>query len=117
MKLVHAVTAAAIAVISPANPANAVRSFVDGNWLFDQCDAKTDVAQLTCAIYIAGVIDGKADLASDLRRNSDCPPEGVVIRQLREIVDRYLEAHPERRRSPAASLVHDAVGTAFQCGW
>ena len=84
--------------------------------------------QVECMAYIAGIWDGiqygmksVGDSSrppaekNDFQTSGICVPGGVAIRQLRDVVVKHLEAHPERRDSDAAALVGVALATAYPC--
>jgi hypothetical protein len=57
-------------------------------------------------MYLMGYVTGIADIALDI-------PTTVTRRQLVDIVERYLEAHPEERHEPGVILVLKALRSVF----
>jgi hypothetical protein len=88
-------------------------SYKSGNDLLNDCTSNTD-SQLVCIGYIQGVADTWAAFRAVSSR-PDCVPEGVLVRQLRDVVLRFLQAHPEHRHSAATSLVMNAFAEAWHC--
>jgi hypothetical protein len=96
-----------VCLVPPALAADdAVHGFFDGNDLLRWCTSKDAL----CTGYVAGVSD-------ELSRNGPtvCRPEHVTVEQLRELVTRYLERHPEERQLQASSLVVGAMRDAWPC--
>jgi hypothetical protein len=94
-------------LVAPAAAANTVDAFVTGNRLHDLCKADRG----DCTAYALGVIDAiNAAHAVPL-----CIPDKVVGEQVRDLVARWLNDHPERRQGPAAELVFSAISAAFPC--
>ena len=91
--------------------AEPVRAYMSGNDLFDTCSVASDrtFLQGTCDGYIVGAIDAMQD------SKTTCVPAGVVIKQLRDVVVQYLQAHPEERQYTAAGIIREAISEAFPC--
>lgn len=105
------IAAFTIASIQSASPANAM--FYDGNDVLRFCGSEQeDVMQ--CAGFIVGVVDSFNRIPN---RTKGCfeTPEGATVRQLRDVVVKWLEAHPEDRHLPGAGLVMLALNNAFPC--
>jgi Rap1a immunity proteins len=54
------------------------------------------------------------ELAGVMKKLS-CEPPGVTAGQVKDVVVRYLEKHPESRHAVGASLVLAALYEAFPC--
>jgi hypothetical protein len=99
------------AVLSYAGAAAAQRfSPVDGNKLLGFCTSKSPVG---CDAYISGVADAIA--AGGPGKAPACIPDGVTGVQLRDVMVKYLKAHPESRQQKAGTLTVRALGQAFPC--
>ena len=85
-------------------------TFVNGNQLFSKCDDDGDTPNgIGCLHYIAGVAD------TLLMHKEICAPNGVTVRQLADIVTKYLRDNPEVRHFTAASDTTVALARAFPC--
>ncbi len=99
------------AIVLAAGTAEAQRvSRVDGNRLLTMC---MSAAKAECDAYLSGVADtigvqGRAHAAA-------CIPTAVTGTQLREVVDKYISAHPQSRQEKAADLTMKAFAAAFPC--
>jgi hypothetical protein len=89
-------------------------SFRTGNQLWEECSApdSDDFRNGTCAGYIVGVTDV---MQSQKSANSICIPDGVNIKQLVDVVKKFLSDHPEMRQQPADWQVTSALSVAFVC--
>jgi hypothetical protein len=96
--------------------------FETGNSLKTECDGgdvkTSDGPYLLgrCIGYVVGIADVmSAD--NDVNGYRACiPTDGVTEAQLRDVVTRFLNAHPETRHLLAAGLVAQALHEAFACG-
>lgn len=110
-----------VAAAMLATPAQAV----DGNelykwgseWKRSDTEKSRDSGSFTG--YIQGTIDLHTDMSDPevkfLKATLFCLPDNVQVEQAFEAVMRYLEAHPEKRRFTASSLVASALWEAFPC--
>jgi hypothetical protein len=116
-------------------PANyAVGQTIDGNMLYSACIASEDLVQQGfCIGWMMGQIDGESSgafivlsQAGDYNTAAEvnpvinmflgrCIPESATNQQLKDVVVRYLERHPETRHQPARMLANLALGKAFPC--
>jgi hypothetical protein len=62
-----------------------------------------------CLGYVAGVSDALEEV------NQICPPKGVNVRQIIDLIVKYLSDHPEKRHYDAASEAGLALMDAFPC--
>jgi hypothetical protein len=116
---------AALVILITIQPAFSHRKgfgFETGNSLKTECDGSdvgtSDESYLLgqCIGYVAGIADVmSAD--NDVNGYRACiPTDGVTEAQLRDVVMRFLNAHPETRHLLAAGLVAQALQEAFACG-
>ena len=117
--------AVGLAVLLTAGEGRA--DFFDGQKLNEVCNdgERDDQDSLIpfgqCMGYIAGVYDaGKVlDTATDKRQWKGgwtaCVPDGVPAGQLKEVVKKWLRAHPERWHYAAGGLVARAFDESFPC--
>lgn len=125
-----AITMFALTLTSPA-----IAGFIDGNELYKDC-AK-DRAFIVS--YVAGVIDKQeVDVlaalnlrmaASSLKGAENewfirsfnhisigsCVPENVTLKQLGDVVCKWLGANPDARHDSAAVLIGRAFSSSWQC--
>ena len=88
--------------------------FETGNTLYQKCQG--NITQLSlCIGYIGGAYDGIAAMQDQTGQRIICPPAGVTQGQMRDIVVKYLQYHPETRNELAADLTALALGAAFPC--
>lgn len=66
-----------------------------------------------CNGYITGVVDASRGIAWDGTRF--CEPDIYSDSQLKKIVIKYLNDHPEKLHKAAGSLVQAALYEAFPC--
>ncbi|WP_352893930.1 Rap1a/Tai family immunity protein [Mesorhizobium sp. M0848] len=90
---------------TPANSQNIV-AFITGNDLNDFCMQ----SPIQVFGYLEGLVDGEV-----FEPQHYCLPEGVQIRQLKEVTCRFLQDHPESRQQPAPSLVRMSFRAAWPC--
>lgn len=82
--------------------------WMSGNELHDTCSSGTAVDKALCLSYVMGVLDGSRFLDQPLKT-----PTGATGGQVRDVVAKYLEDHPETREQPARTLVKSAVVEAW----
>ncbi|NIO42769.1 MAG: hypothetical protein GTO41_23040 [Burkholderiales bacterium] len=119
MKTLRAVLLIVTALL--ALPARAV----DGNELYKwgtqwkQSDAQRAQDAGSYAGYVQGFIDLHRDLSDPeigmLKMRLFCLPARTQLDQVLDVVFRYLEGHPEKRRFTGSSLVSAALWGAFPC--
>jgi Rap1a immunity proteins len=63
--------------------------------------------------YCLGFVVGVGNSSNSSGGN--CPPKGVTRDQAKDVVVRYLQAHPEIRHYPATVLTQTALAEAFPC--
>jgi hypothetical protein len=90
---------------------------MDGNKLFPFCrDAEKDYySNGFCDGYITGVYDALQGKGKGLNGVTFCPPNGVTIGQLSDIVKKWLVDNPQHRHFVADSLLVAALSEAFPC--
>lgn len=88
--------------------------FHDGNELLERCHGAPSLAEA----YVTGISDGVqygATYAADYSGYRYCSPQGATSRQYRDLVCSYIEAHPESRQQPGATLIMEALFSAWPC--
>ena len=94
-----------------------------GNTLFEQCTRERDSAtywydDATCTAYIQGFVEGATsfqELWPKERPKAICLPAKATAGQIRDVVVKYLNQHPERRHLPAMMSILTATVAAFPC--
>ena len=89
----------------PVSARSDYQAFENGNALYKHCEARDSF----CADYLEGVADTLISV------DIGCVPAGVTAGQMRDVITKYLNNHPETRRYVAASLVYLALDEAFGC--
>jgi hypothetical protein len=93
----------------------AIAGEVSGNDLLDWCKKPVPMGAM-CVGYIVGASDANLDFFNALgAEHLFCIPNGVTREQTRDVVVKYLNAHPERRHFSASSQVPQALEEAFPC--
>jgi hypothetical protein len=69
----------------------------------------------TCQSYLMGLLDGEKAVLNILNVHLLCVPRDVTIDQVRLIVVREGQKHPEKLHYTASSLVYSAIKHAFPC--
>jgi hypothetical protein len=92
-------------------------TFINGNELLSKCSEEADNRHWgVCSGYISSASDVYETLLEwkevELRH---CLPEGVRVRQLEQVVLKYLNEHPEKLHRAASGLVLNALYEAFPC--
>ncbi len=107
---------AAALVLALAGEARATA--INGNELFESCKDTLGPGQFRCLEYTRGVVDMMVIVrvtGVDFPVPVPCFPENANITQLRDIVVRWLEEHPETRHEPALGEMWAAFLAAFPC--
>ena len=89
---------------------SAFAAFDSGNALFDSCTNASDASkQSHCLAYIAGVSDVLDGM------HIICTGGHVSLDEIKDVVVKYLRAHPEQRNSDADDSTSIALTSAFPC--
>lgn len=108
--------AAAIALFGAAHAApvpNSTAVFDTGNSLYEYLTAGNATARAHAAGYVAGVADvGSVGSVFGWRF---CLPQRATKEQIADVVQHWLEQHPEKRHLGAVGLVSEALAGAFPC--
>jgi hypothetical protein len=94
---------------------NAVASTYSGNDLLRDCSDRNDVSPFSfCLGYINGIRDGVVFASVGLGAKPSFEiSEKAELGQLKDVVTKYLNEHPEDRHLHAAVLVESALVKAF----
>jgi Rap1a immunity proteins len=114
---IAAIVALTMACLPRASADGADGVWQNGNQLLDACTDQTGHENTPlCYGYIQGIIDMSWYMTGYLKLKGDfCIPQEVTVRQLSEIVAKYLRDNPSTRRYRASVLVHIALFQAFPC--
>jgi hypothetical protein len=101
-----------LVAIGAGKPTDLVTGMTDGERLYSACRA--DPSGL-CLGYVAGAydqmqIDEKLGL-----KDMYCVPPSATLKQMRDVVTRYLAAHSDKRAYSAAQEVGNAFNDAWPC--
>lgn len=112
--LMSALVVADMLVAIPAHS-----QFSTGNDLYANCSTKQgqfnyDTEWGLCLGYIVGVADTMTQF-QQLNKIDTCVPSPVTKGQLRAMVIKYMEDHPEKRAYPASAIVLLTMQTGFGC--
>ncbi len=86
-------------------------SFIHGAELLARCTSEYRAQQDFCAGYIAGVVD-LTEAQRLVNGNGACMPD-VKLKQVTDVVTRYLKDNPADRNIPAAISVQIAIEDAW----
>jgi hypothetical protein len=116
LRLVFAIMAGLLATSSAglAFDQGAAGWFYDGNELLERCHGAPSLAEA----YVTGIADGVqygGTNAGDYRGYRYCSPQGATSRQYRDLVCSYIEDHPASRQQPGATLIMEALFSAWPC--
>jgi hypothetical protein len=84
---------------------------LSGNEWADDCSSNTVTRDTACVGYARGLADGLHLWIKELV----CIPQEVTAGQLKDVGQRYLNAHPETRHLDAARLLSTAFMDAWPC--
>ena len=88
-------------------PALAQAEFINGNDLLSRMNGDGGGP-----MYAIGYIAGVSDV---YYKTLICPPEGVNLGQMKDMVRSHLVTHPETRHYSADSLIVNVLKAAFPC--
>lgn len=97
-----------------ALPAQA-QTFKTGNDLLELCRSKLPTELAICIGYVVGVSDAITAAPNQYGPQRVCVPVGATQGQVRDLVVKRLEQHPEVRHFRAASSAYVALQEAFPC--
>jgi len=89
--------------------------FITGRSLYDDCAAPSAARQAHCIGFITGVSDTLAYMEADSPAPLLCIPDEIEAGRLRDVVTRYLAAHPSLLNLSASSLAAKALVGAWPC--
>lgn len=93
-------------------PSQLGASFLDGNDLFEHCQARRSSG----LNYILGVHDAQQAIAGlGKQEKLICPWGRVSSGNIIETVCKYLRENPDQRSRSGSSIVLEALGNAFPC--
>ena len=96
--------------------ADKYESIESGNTLLTKCVGPAET-ELVCAGYTSAIYDMINLLeTTNVTAKLHCFPSGVTRLQIRDVIVRYLQNHPEQRHRGAAGLIRDALQEAWPCG-
>jgi hypothetical protein len=87
-------------------------AFVTGNELYKLCSTRGQ--EDACVIYVMGASD-MLDVQQAGSTKVCVPSVGVTGNQMRDVVVKWLGAHPEQRHASAASLIWLVLKESWPC--
>jgi hypothetical protein len=109
-----------LALSLAATAAHATSTFMNGNKLLALCQAegnRGDLDEILCLGYVQGIADGYEAMSRVAKAlggdAAGCIRHVIEVRQVRDVIVRHLQEHPEQRHYPAASLSIIAITKAF----
>jgi hypothetical protein len=109
MKTLFQSTVAILFILVMSMPVQARDGSTTGNRLAGFCNSESLDLSALCAGLIIGFIDGSSLSAKY------CIPKDVTNEQIRKVVRKYLDEHPEELHVWYGLLVSLAIGKAFPC--
>ena len=90
-------------------PTQALCFYKTGNDIYASCSSPSATREFgLCIGYVAGLAD------AFLEEKAFCPPTGVTIIQLKDVLVKYLQNNPEKRHMGASEALL-AFDQAFPC--
>jgi hypothetical protein len=86
-------------------------SFETGNKLYADCTSNTPFDEGFCLGYIAAT----SDVADALKKIDVCTPKGATIREVVDVVKKYLTDHPAERHYSAFDTIITSLREVFPC--
>jgi hypothetical protein len=90
-------------------------NFITGQRLYDMITDQDPFGRAQASGYIAGVTDANNGLGPMPLRWCYEVPNGVKTNQVFQVVATFLERNAAKRSMGAASLVEEALSTAYPC--
>lgn len=94
-------------------------TFKSGEWLLTKCRSGQQQDQTTCMGFVMGMTDAvtvAAAYGGACGTFRVCRPAQVADEQVRDVIVRYLEAHPaERNSTSAVALAARALAAVWPC--
>lgn len=102
-------------IIFWVNPARA--AYVTGEMLSNYCGSETPTDMVSCANYIAGIIDYHVFMQSmgAVPELGFCLPENITIEEVSFKVMKYLKSAPQQYEFIAAPSVIMALNKEYPC--
>lgn len=88
-----------------------------GLWISDVCRSSENADVLVCLVFIRGVISGQ-DMVTAVGggRNVYCRDDKTVtVEQMRRVIVKYADDHPEKLNLDMGVFVYLALSGAFPC--
>ena len=89
--------------------------YVSGNSLFQNCTSRDATKQIDCLNQIFGAASGIRIVSDVWELSVLCVPDGVEASQMRDIVVRWLQRHPEKRHYTIGAVTLSALREAWPC--
>jgi hypothetical protein len=120
MRCIHVICIGLLSLLLEAS-ANTEELRIDGKELLQDCTAVSPgnpsgtFGPEWCYGYLMGVNDMRMLTRTFPKLTAYCLPEGVTMAQVKSVVVKYLQEHPEELHYPSVRLVNSALSKAFPC--
>jgi Rap1a immunity proteins len=101
-----------VAILAMVCPANA-SYFHTANDISEVCSIRD--AELVCSAYLAGVMDSIYSNRNTFQGEKICLPEEMTLEQVKGVLARFLEKHPDFGKAIGASVVAASLEDAYPC--
>ena len=116
MKLLTMIALTVLMTVSTNPRAAKAITGMTGSELLGYCENEGVYSQGLCDGFIDGVGDGFQSFALYIgRRLPFCYPQDATVEQVRRVIVKYLEEHPQDLHYSAAESAFIALGDAFPC--
>lgn len=88
---------------------------LSGRILLDQCRSSLTVPQVSCDMYLEGLLDGLSLSAASGKGALYCVPPGNDAGRAKKIIIKYLKKNAAELERPAGELVFEALAGAWPC--
>jgi hypothetical protein len=92
----------------------AVAAYHDGKDLLQDCVSSSEIEKIYCLGYVVGIADAM-DLGRSRNNKPACIPKGVKPSEIRGVVIKTMQDHPEAQSKDAAELVFYAIRQNWKC--
>jgi len=112
-------SAGMLTIATSATNASAEARFESGNDLYSLCinvDSRAAASDdFVCLGYVSAIADAMVANNNEIAGFRACLRDGLTLRQLSDVVEKWLQNHPEKRDFSAPGLVAHAFAEAFPC--
>lgn len=103
-----------LAVALTVHPTH-TRAAPSGRTLLDQCRSSLTVPQVSCQMYLEGLMDGHFFSTAGGKGALYCVPPGHDAALAKKIIIKYLRKNAAELERPAGELALEALANAWPC--